>query len=381
MTIKIKNFSASCVAAMLLLSACSAPMSIAAPIANAKECAPLVRNIDTALAANIDAVIDDALGRGFAGGVAILQNDIVVYSRTVGSASLSENIPVTDETLFHVASITKYFTAALVLRAVEEGLIALDDPIAKYAPDMKLSARGVTIEALLLHRSGLGSSYVAEQESDRDAALAAIDNAPFDPEKMGRYNYSNDGYDVLGILLERIYGRDYEDLLREKILTRACLERPRHWSLVDLSNPTVISQPLAPFPPELINRNYGMVASAGLLITAEDLAAYQWALANGKVLSAQSIKALFTPRAKRKSDYATFGGFWREHDVLGPRLSARGYEDWGDNAIMNHYLDKDVIVVVVTSRGPADDTGARPFRSELSAAIEILLSDAASNEE
>lgn len=381
MTMKMKSLSASCLTAALLLSACGAPTTIAASRIDEKECTPLPLKTGAALAARIDAVVDDALGRGFAGGVAVMRDGVVVYSRTAGGASLSENIPVTDETLFHVASITKYFTAALVLKAVEEGVIALEDPIAEYAPDMKLSARGVTIEDLLLHRSGLGSSYVTERETDRDAALAAIDNAPFDPEKMGRFNYSNDGYDVLGILLERIYDRDYEDLLREKILTPACLERPRHWSRVDLSDPTVISQPLAPFPPELINRNYGMVASAGLLITAEDLAAYQWALANGKVLSTQSIETLFAPRAERKSDYATFGGFWRKHDALGARLSARGYEDWGDNAILNHYLDRNIIVAVVTSRGPAEDTDARPFRSELSAAIETLLSDAASKEE
>ncbi|MEO1241295.1 MAG: serine hydrolase domain-containing protein [Pseudomonadota bacterium] len=381
MIMKMKSLLASCLTVALLLPACGAPTTVAASKTDEKECTPLLIKTDAALAARIDAVIDDALGRGFAGGVAIMQGGVVVYSRTAGSASLSENIPVTDETLFHVASITKYFTAALTLKAAEEGVIALDDPIAEYAPDMKLSARGVTIEDLLLHRSGLGSSYVTERETDRDAALASIDNAPFDPEKMGRFNYSNDGYDVLGILLERIYGRDYENLLREKILTPACLERPRHWSLVDLRDPLVLGQPLAPFPPELINRNYGMVASAGLLITAEDLAAYQWALTNGNVLSVQSIEALFAPRAERKSDYVTFGGFWREHDALGARLSARGYEDWGDNAILNHYLDRNIIVAVVTSRGPAEDTGARPFRSELSAAIETLLSDAASKEE
>lgn len=381
MTKKTKNLSAKYIAAMLLLSACSAPVIVAEPVADEARCAPLARETDTVMATSIDAVVDDALGRGFAGGVAVMQDGVVVYSRIAGSASLSENIPVTDETLFHVASITKYFTAALVLKAVEEGVIALDDPIAKYAPDMKLGARGVTIEDLLLHRSGLGSSYLTERETDREAALAAIDNAPFDPEKAGRFNYSNDGYDVLGILLERIYDSDYEDLLREKILTPACLERPRHWSSVDLRDPLIVAQPIEPFPSELIGRNYGMIASAGLLITAEDLAVYQWALASRKVLSTQSIEALFTPRAERRSDYATFGGFWREHDALGARLSARGYEDWGDNAILNHYLGENIIVAVVTSRGPAEDTGARPFRSELSAAIETLLSDAVLNEE
>lgn len=374
---KMKNLSAGCVAVMLLLPACSAPAGIAAPVANENKCTPLARETDIALATNIDAVIDDALGRGFAGGVAVMQDGVVLYSRTAGSASLSENIPVTDETLFHVASVTKYFTAALILKAVEGGVIALDDPIAKYAPDMKLGARGVTIEDLLLHRSGLGSSYVAEQESDRDAALAAIDNAPFDTEKAGNYNYSNDGYDVLGILLERIYGRDYETSLREKLLTPACLERPRHWSLVNLRDPLVVAQPMEPFPAKLINRNYGMISSAGLLISAEDLAAYQWAMASGKVLGAELVEALFAPRTERKTDYGTFGGFRLEHSVLGARLSARGYEDWGDNAIMIHYLDRNIIVAVVTSRGPALDNGARPFRSELSAAIETLLSDAA----
>lgn len=369
------RFSTGSVLMLLVLTGCNHSNSTESANLYMRKCVPIERSINSTLAENIDTVVEDAVERGFAGGIAVIKNGTFVYNRTAGSASLTENVPVTDETLFHVASIAKYFTAALVLKSIEEGMIAVDDPIAKYAPDMKLATRGVTIADLLSHRSGLGSSYVTEQETDRDDALAAIDNVPYDPDKLGKFNYSNDGYDVLGVLLERIYGRDYEDLLREKILTPACLERPRIWSSIDLSDPEIISQPLAPVPPKLINRNYGMIASGGLLITAEDLAAYQWALSRGNVLSVQSIETLFKAREKRKTNYATFGGFWREHDVLGARLSARGYEEWGDNAILIHYLDKDIIVAVVTSRGPAEDSGQPSFRRQLSNAIENLLAE------
>ena len=72
---------------------------------------------------------------------------------------------------------------------------------------------------------------------------------------------------------------------------------------------------------------------------------------------------------------AALGAFLIDHPDLGKVLSARGYEDWGDNAILNHYLERGMILAVVTSKGPAEEPGRRPspFRTRLAQAVEEIL--------
>ncbi len=358
----------------IALLGCAPAQTLKPPATANIDCGPYSRITVAELSAKIDPLVDDAIGRGFAGGVVVMKGGDVVYNRVAGSASLTEDVPVTEDTLFNVASIGKYFVATLALKAVEEELIVLDDSVGVAAPDIKLAARGVTLTDLLAHRSGLGSTYVAERETDQAKALAAIDAASYDPEKVGTFRYSNDGYDLLSILLERVYVRSFEDVFREKILKPACLDRPQFWSAIDVTDPTVVSQPLRALSADLRKRNYAMVSA--LMVTAEDLARYQAALARGAVLEQASLEELWAPRGKMSIGQATFGAFLSEHPALGRKFNARGYEDWGDNAILIHYLDQDIIVAVTTSRGPAEGSGAPPFRQELSDAIEeILASD------
>lgn len=359
--------------AMSAMAGCVADHSAGAPAASADACERPAHLRDDQLAAQLDAVIERAATDGFAGTVAVLRGGELIYSAAAGSASLDRDIPVREDTLFHVASIAKYFAAVLTMKAVDEGLVSLRDPISKLAPDMALARRGVTFEDLLSHRSGLGSSYVAEQETDAAAALAAIDNTPVDLESAGAFKYSNDGYDLLTILLERAYKRPFEEVFREKILKPACLDNPRFWSEADLTDPAVVSQPLKPISPQLQGRNYAMASA--LLVSAEDLVLFQSALANGRLLTQSSVAELWTPRGEVSIGQVTFGAFLSEHTLLGPKLRALGYEDWGDNAALVHYLDRDIIVAVTTSRGPAETTGAPPYRNQLSDAVEEILAE------
>lgn len=337
-------------------------------------CTPLAYTAEPDLQRALDSVVDRAVADGFAGQVAVLRGDTFIYRRSAGSADLDGAIPVTDQTLYQVASIAKYFTAALVLRADEEGRLEVDAPFGAFAPGTRIAARGATIADLLAHRSGLGSSYAAESQTDPDAALAAIDGIEVDPARIGAFRYSNDGYDLLAIVAERVYGERYEAALRREVLAPACIDRAAFWGEGRLTDPHYRGQPLAqPDSPELSRRNYGMIGSAGLLITAYDLAAYQRALRAGRVLSPASLEELMAPRGAVSLGQAAYGSFLIEHPRLGRVLSARGFEDWGDNAILNDYLDCGVIVAVTTSRGPAEESGRPPFRHQLSEAAEAAL--------
>jgi CubicO group peptidase (beta-lactamase class C family) len=298
----------------------------------------------------------------------------MVYSRVAGFADGEGKVPVGDRTLFHVASITKYLTAIAVMKAVDAGKLRLDDPMAKYLPETKRAARGITLADLLAHRSGLGSSYVAEGIDNADRALAAIDAAPLDEAKAGSFRYSNDGYDLLAIVLERVYAQRYEDVVRDNVLAPACIADAGFWGEIDLADPAKRGQPLEPPSPALAKRNYGMLGSAGFLVTAAALARLESELDAG-LLSKPSLEELRKARGRLSLGEATFGAFLIQHEKLGRTISARGYEDWGDNAILNHHLDRGVVVAIVTSKGPKEGTGD-PFRDTISKAIESVLAGA-----
>jgi len=333
------------------------------------ECEQLPAAPDKTIAGAVDRIIEAATEQGFAGGVAIARNGELVYSRVAGTADRAGSVPVGDATLFHVASMTKYFTAILVLKAAEEDVLPLDAPIAPYVKGTQLADRGYTVLDLLAHRSGLGSSYAAERVSDAGEAILAIDAAGISEEDAGSFRYSNDGYDLLGIILEQVYGRPYEELVAEKLFGPACVTAFGFWGTTDVTDPQRVSQPLRDLP-DLTGRNYGMLSSAGLLITAADLVRFQLALRAGKVLAQPGLAELYAPRGEISIGSVTLGAFLVERPELGQAISVRGYEDWGDNGFLFDYPQCKLTLAVLTSRGPAEDSGRPAFRVSLSEAIE-----------
>lgn len=326
-------------------------------------------------AAAVDRIVDEAVADGFAGQVVVASGSSTLYERAAGHSDADADgaVPVRSDTLFHVASITKYVTAILTLKAVEEGRITLDQDIGGFFPDTSLATRGVTVRQLLAHHSGMGSSYVAESEQSPEGAARAIAAQPVEAEKIGTFRYSNDGYDLLAVILERAYDRPYEVLLREKITEPAGLAHMLAWSEADKTDPAVVGQPLSKIDEKLYRRTYGMLGSAGLLTTAGNLVGLQKALVQGRILTAPSLEDLWRPRDGISIGQTTFGAFLRDSEELGPVFNVRGYEDWGDNAILNHYQDRDLFVAVVTSKGPPEASGKKPFRDSISQAIEGLL--------
>lgn len=347
-------------AAILGLAGCAQDERAAAP------------SIDPGLAAQIDSIVDRASAKGFGGQLVIMKDGAAAYDRAAGFADVDENVPVTKETLFQVSSMTKFFTAVLALKAVEDGELRLDDDAAKLFAGTPLAARDFTLREILDHRSGLRSTYAAESESDKSGALVAIAKANMDNVKDGEFHYSNDAYDALAIALERVYGRSYESLFREKIAAPAGLSHFAFWGEADVDDPNVRGQPLTPTPDPLKGRNYGMVGSAGLMISAGDLARFRRAIDEGRILGPAMLAELNAPREKISIGSVLYGAFLVD-TPLGPALSARGAEDWGDNSYLNAYPDCNLIVAVVTSRGPAENSGKPLFRDQIIKAAEQTL--------
>ncbi len=171
--------------------------------------------------------------RVFNGTVLVARGDEVLYRGAVGKAVMEWDLANTPDTRFRIGSVTKQFTAALILQLVEDGKIELDAPLSRYLPDYpKAQADRVTIHHLLTHTSGIPSytdlpdfgTNSMRRHADPDSLLTVFSSLPLEFEPGTRWRYNNSGYFILGIVIAHVTGKPYDVALRERILDPLGLE-------------------------------------------------------------------------------------------------------------------------------------------------------------
>jgi CubicO group peptidase (beta-lactamase class C family) len=171
----------------------------------------------------IDDLMREYAGDGPGAALLVLRDGEAVVRRGYGYADLERRVPVTSQTNFRLASISKQFTAAAVLLLAEDGALRLDDPARRWLPELPASADAITLHHLLTHTSGLVdyedlmAPDAAAQVHDADVLrlLAVHDRLYFAPGSD--YRYSNSGYALLALVVERVSGMRYADFLRARI--------------------------------------------------------------------------------------------------------------------------------------------------------------------
>ncbi|HJU86932.1 MAG TPA: serine hydrolase domain-containing protein, partial [Gemmatimonadota bacterium] len=186
------------------------------------------------LAAAVDRYIQPLVDlEVFSGVILVARGDSVVLSRASGLADREFGIPVETDHAFRVASISKSFTRALVGRLVERGLLGLDDPLARWLPEFPSASR-ITIRLLLDHRAGVPhvNSLPYDEETPVPNTLVrlvdSIARMPLDFEPGTSESYSNGGYAVLALALERASGVSYPTLLESEVLMPLGLAHTAH---------------------------------------------------------------------------------------------------------------------------------------------------------
>lgn len=263
------------------------------------------------LAARIDSVVrTDILPRGFPSvSIVIARGGQPLLERAWGVANLGTGQKATPATTYRIGSVAKQFTAALVLKLVDRGTISLTDSIARHLPGLPSEWSAITIEQLLNHTSGLGGDFrdvtrVAERlPTDSLVAMAARSGLRSAPGAM--FVYSNTGYMLLGALIEKLHGKSYAGVLREEIarplgLTalRYCDDAAGDRGAAGYTRTSVGSV----VPPVEQHPSQGLGADA-ICATAGDLARWNHALHNGRVLSPAAYTAMTTPRGAAAGRY------------------------------------------------------------------------------
>jgi CubicO group peptidase (beta-lactamase class C family) len=272
--------------------------------------APPPSRADTAAEAKvrrIDALVEAYRQIGqFNGSVLVAENGAVLLKKGYGLAQMEWGIPNTADTRFRLGSITKQFTATLVLRQVEQGRIRLDGKLSDYLPDYRSdTGQKVTIHHLLTHTSGIPSytdspTFFPEVSRDPypvDEFVKRFCSGDLEFEPGSKFHYDNSGYFLLGALLEKVSGRTYEQLLREEILDPLGMKDTGY----DRGE-TILPHRAAGYERDLAGyRNAAYLdmslpyAAGALYSTVEDLYRWDQALYGTAVLSEASKERMFTP--------------------------------------------------------------------------------------
>ncbi len=163
----------------------------------------------------------------FSGSVLVARDGHILFEKSYGMANYEWGIANSEKTKFHIASVTKTFTAAAILQLERQGKLKLSDPLSKYVPDF-LNGERITIEQMLTHSSGLPDFYSLPEYPIRKyqkvtlADLVAwVKTKPLDFLPGSKSSYSNTGYAFLAYIIERVSGKPYEQFLAEEILKPA----------------------------------------------------------------------------------------------------------------------------------------------------------------
>jgi CubicO group peptidase (beta-lactamase class C family) len=177
--------------------------------------------------AKIDALMKQYDGEGPGASVLVFRDGDVVLHKSYGFSNLEERVRATPSTHYRLASVTKQFTAAAILTLVDRGKLSLDDSIRRFLPTLPAYADPITIRHLLTHTGGLPDyeDFIPEgttrQLKDGDV-LRIIEQRPAPNFAPGsKYAYSNTGYALLALTVERVSGMTFADFLRENILRPA----------------------------------------------------------------------------------------------------------------------------------------------------------------
>lgn len=315
-------------------------------------------------------VFVEALMRGVPGvAVAIVASGKVVLQQGYGIADVAGARAVDEHTPFNIASVSKPFTAAVIMMLATEQRIRLDAPASAYLR-LPLVYRDITVRQLLTHTSGIVRDLRRDNDDDPDAAeyRTRLEASRPSSPPGARFEYSNTGFTVLGWVVEAVEGRPLEDVLRRRIFGPLGMAQARYRAT--LANDPQRARPhqvdgKVTRPAHFVSGGFG---SGGISLSAADLAAFAVGLQAGKLLSGRQLERAWTPgtladgtaaRVRLNSDADGYGFGWYITTFAGRRLLTHGGGITGFSANLYHFPDQELTIAVLANAKSRDD-GAAP---------------------
>lgn len=305
---------------------------------------------DARLADKIDAYIRPfAESNNFPGAILVARGDNILFSKAYGMANYELKVANTSRTRFHLASLTKMFTAAAVLLLEEQGKLSTSDTVVKFLPDYPNGDK-IRLEHLLTHTAGVPNVDFAEGEGrilyTAEQLVARFKDKPLDFEPGSRTRYSNSNYNLLAHIIEKVSGQSYGDFLKANIFDRLGMKSTLH----DRDASMLIEDRASGTVPDGLHgmKNAPWVewssktGSGSLVSTTEDLARFVRAEFGGTLLKIESL-------AKVMQERPGFPYGWSRDELFGRKRMAVGGRSPGFITAVQYYLEDDTMIIILTN--------------------------------
>jgi len=306
---------------------------------------------------NYQALLDDYAQaeftiKEFNGTVLVMQKGTPIYKKSFGLADREWNIPNTFDTKFRIGSVTKQFAAACILLLEEQGKLSVEDKLSKFIPDYP-KGDSITVHMLLNHTSGI-KNYTDLPEFwpkavlplSTDSMIALFKNKPLDFSPGTNWNYSNSGYFLLGVIVEKVTGKKFTEYLTDNIIKKVGLKNTsmdRLDSVLAFRARGYGKNRQGVWQQAMYISMEGPYSAGAMVSTVNDL--YQWtkALHGNKVLSAAATQKMLTPY-KNKYGYGIGIDSLETHKRVSHNGGIPGFASY-----LGYFPDDDLCVVVISN--------------------------------
>jgi CubicO group peptidase (beta-lactamase class C family) len=300
---------------------------------------------------------------GYSGSLLVAKNGDVVLANGYGLADRENGVAVTPETVFDIGSITKQFTAAAILRLEMEGKVSVNDPVSRWFPGVPADKQSMTLHHLLTHSSGLQDVFGGDYEvAERDSLAGVILASQLQWAPGTRYDYSNSGYSLLAMVVEKASGMPYEQYLREKMWAPAGMTRTGYrgvqWRTGELAVGYRAGQRWGTPTDKLWAADgpyWNLRGNGGVLSTVTDLFRWHRALEGEAILSAEAKRKMWTPHVPEDEEGSSHYGYgWAiAPTVRGTKLISHNGGNTVFFADFRRYVDEGVVVLVMSNSAEA----------------------------
>lgn len=329
--------------------------------------APATAAANQALAQQIDASIRGHYKADEPGATVIVtRGGAPVLRKAYGMADTASKQAMDAAMTLRMGSITKQFTAVAILMLAEDGKLALTDPITRFLPDYPTQGKTITVEHLLTHTSGI-QSYTGKpaygQTMEKDFTVSQmIDGFKNDPMLFApgeRFDYNNSGYFLLGAIVEKVSGQTYAEFLAQRIFTPLGMAHTAYEGNERSSGPRAAghSKGKSGFSPARALSMTQPYAAGALVSNVDDLARWDQAITDGKLLNAASWKKAFTPYTLANGKSTGYGYGWEIGKLNGANTIAHGGGINGFSTYALRIPEEKVYVAVLSN---ADSGGSDP---------------------
>jgi D-alanyl-D-alanine carboxypeptidase len=325
----------------------------------------------------IDEIVARYLAQGIPGiSIAVQRGNDLVIEKGYGFANRENQIPVDRATIFQIASVTKQFTAAAIMRLVERGEVRLSDSVRDFVPELDARGHTITIEQLLNHTSGL-PDYIrlitdAYKPMSQAEVVSLINSQPLNFTPGTAWNYDNSGYYLLGMIIERVSGISYAEYLDREIFQPLGLLHTSYCG----------TNPVQPMPdgylmiggmvtPVKAAHNSIGYAAGSLCSSASDLRRWSEALSSGLVVTPHSYEQMTTRTLLPDGRTVGYGYGLGLGIQYGERVVAHGGSIVGFLSYLGWYPESEVRIAVLVNVISLDTPWAAEIARELA---QLLLS-------